>query len=78
MHPDEININMEDYGYFIDIETKFYVPEKVEFHPHSDSDLQIYAKQSERNVFNAFTATCVFITYVSIIYLLSIYRWLRC
>jgi len=74
MQLDEVYNNMEDYGYFIDMETRFCMPEKVEPHPHSDSDLRTDSKPSEQNTSIVFTPACIHLIYVSIIYLLCVYH----
>jgi hypothetical protein len=42
MYPDEVPHNMNDYGFFVDMETNMFICENqniLEAHPHSDSDL---------------------------------------
>ena len=42
MSPDEVPYNMNDYGFFVDMETNLFICENqnmVDTHPHSDSDL---------------------------------------
>ena len=39
MCPDEIYYDMNDNGFFVDMETNMFLFEEVDLHPHSDSDL---------------------------------------
>jgi len=42
MSPDEVPHNMNDYGFFVDMETNLFICENqniIDSHPHSDSDL---------------------------------------
>uniref|UniRef100_A0A6C0JHH3 Uncharacterized protein n=1 Tax=viral metagenome TaxID=1070528 RepID=A0A6C0JHH3_9ZZZZ len=74
MLSDEVHPDTHEYGYFIDLETNFYVIEKLDEHPHSDADLRPTSTLLEQP--HVTTMFYLHFAYISVIYLMCMYHLL--